>query len=148
MPLQPTILIAEDKDDEAFLLERALKRAAIANPVVRVRNGDEVIEYLSGSGTYADRARFPLPMVLLLDLNMPKKSGFEVLEWIRTQPALAALAVDVFSGSSRNEDIERALKLGARLYLKKPITNDELDSLLGGYRQITAFRGFAQIYFD
>ena len=144
MLFQRTILIAEDEDDEAFLLERALKKAAISNPVLRVKNGDEVIEYLSGSGCYGDRSQYPMPIIVLLDLNMPKKSGFEVLEWIRQQASLKALAVDVFSGSSRNEDIEKALRLGANLYLKKPITINELDELLRGYRQVTIGRGFAQ----
>jgi len=144
MLFQRTILIAEDEDDEAFLLERALKKAAISNPVLRVKNGDEVIEYLSGSGCYGDRSQYPMPIIVLLDLNMPKKSGFEVLEWIRQQSSLKALAVDVFSGSSRNEDIEKALRLGANLYLKKPITINELDELLRGYRQVTIGRGFAQ----
>ena len=144
MLFQRTILIAEDEDDEAFLLERALQKAAILNPVRRVKNGDEVIEYLSGTGCYGDRSQYPMPIIVLLDLNMPKKSGFEVLEWIRQQASLKALAVDVFSGSSRNEDIEKALRLVANLYLKKPITINELDELLRGYRQVTIGRGFAQ----
>jgi CheY-like chemotaxis protein len=144
MAVPHTILLAEDEDDEAFLLQRALKKAAITQPVQRVKNGDEVIEYLSGAGRYADRAQHPLPVIVLLDLNMPKKSGFEVVEWIRQQPALRSLAVDIFSGSSRNEDIDRALRLGSNLYLKKPITILELDQLLLAYREIIAHRGFAQ----
>jgi CheY-like chemotaxis protein len=142
---QQTILIAEDEDDEAFLLERALKKANLANPVRRVKNGDQVIEYLSGTGAYADRSQYPLPIIILLDLNMPKKSGFEVLAWIRQQSAFQAMAVDVFSGSSRAEDIDRALRLGANLYLKKPITVPELDHLLQGYRQVTLCRGFSPL---
>jgi CheY-like chemotaxis protein len=144
MSLPHTILLAEDEDDEAFLLQRALKKAAIPNPVQRVKNGDEVIAYLSGAGPYADRAQYPQPIIVLLDLNMPKKSGFEVLEWIRRQPHLRSLAVDIFSGSGRNEDIDRALCLGSNLYLKKPITIHELDQLLHAYREIIAHRGFAQ----
>jgi CheY-like chemotaxis protein len=144
MAVPHTILLAEDEDDEAFLLQRALKKAAITQPVQRVKNGDEVIEYLSGAGRYADRAQHPLPVIVLLDLNMPKKSGFEVVEWIRQQPPLRSLAVDIFSGSSRNEDIDRALRLGSNLYLKKPITILELDQLLLAYREIIAHRGFAQ----
>ena len=143
LPL-PIILIAEDEDDEAFLLERALKKAAIGNPVRRVKNGDEVIAYLTGSGPYGDRAQFPPPVIVFLDLNMPKRSGFEVLEWIRQQPALHTLSVDVFSGSGRQEDIDRALRLGANLYLKKPITTNELNDLLQAYRQLIACRGFSQ----
>jgi len=141
---QGTILLAEDKDDEAFLLERALKKASISNPVQRVKNGDEAVDYLIGMGCYADRSKYPLPILLLLDLNMPKRSGFEVLEWMRSQSALQTLAVDVLSGSSRPEDVEKALKLGANLYLKKPITVESLNELLQGYRQILICRGFAK----
>jgi CheY-like chemotaxis protein len=137
-----TILLAEDEDDEAFLLERALKKAAIINPVQRVNNGDKAVDYLSGQGCYSDRSQYPLPILLFLDLNMPKRSGFEVLDWIRRQSNLQTLAVDVFSGSSRPEDIDRALRLGANLYLKKPIAVAALNDLLQGYRQILVCRGF------
>jgi CheY-like chemotaxis protein len=140
-PFEHPILIAEDEDDEAFLLQRALKKAAITNPIRRVNNGEQAIEYLAGTGAFADRAQYPLPLLVLLDLNMPKKSGFEVLTWIRAQPSLKALAVDILSGSSREEDIERALLLGANLYLKKPITLLELDHLLQGYRHLLLCRG-------
>jgi CheY-like chemotaxis protein len=141
---QGTILLAEDEDDEAFLLQRALKKAAIPNPVQRVKNGDEAVDYLSGTGGYSDRIKYPLPILVLLDLNMPKRSGFEVLEWMRKQSGLQTLAVDVFSGSSRPEDIEKALRLGANLYLQKPITIVNLNDLLQGYRQILVCRGFAK----
>jgi CheY-like chemotaxis protein len=140
-PFEYTILIAEDEDDEAFLLQRALKKASITNPIHRVKNGEQAIEYLSGTGAFADRAEYPLPLLLLLDLNMPRKSGFEVLAWIRAQPSLKALAVDILSGSCREEDIEKALLLGANLYLKKPIAIVELDQLLHGYRLILLCRG-------
>ena len=143
-PFKLPILIAEDEDDEAFLLERALKKAAIPNPIRRVKNGEQAIEYLAGTGAYANRAEFPLPLILLLDLNMPKKSGFEVLAWIRAQPSLKALAVDIFSGSSREEDIDKALQLGANLYLKKPLTLHDLDQLLQGYRHILLSRGLTE----
>ena len=141
---QGTILLAEDEDDEAFLLERALKKAAIPNPVQRVKNGDEAVDYLSGTGLYSDRSKYPLPILVFLDLNMPKRSGFEVLEWMRRPSNLPTLAVDVFSGSSRPEDIEKALRLGANLYLKKPITVAMLNDLLQGYRQILVCRGFGK----
>jgi CheY-like chemotaxis protein len=140
-PFKHPILIAEDEDDEAYLLQRALKKAAISNPICLVKNGEQAIEYLAGAGSFTDRTQYPAPLLVLLDLNMPKKSGFEVLAWIRTQPSLKGLAVDILSGSSREEDIERALLLGANLYLKKPITIHELDQLLQGYHQVLLCRG-------
>jgi CheY-like chemotaxis protein len=143
-PFEYPILIAEDEDDEAFLLQRALKKAAITNPIFRVKDGEQAIEYLAGTGAFTDRAKYPPPILVLLDLNMPKKNGFEVLEWIRAQPSLKALAVDILSGSSREEDIERALQFGAHLYLKKPITLPDLDQLLHGYRQVLLCRGLIQ----
>jgi CheY-like chemotaxis protein len=142
--LKHPILIAEDEDDEAFLLKRALKKAAIPNPIHRVMNGEEAIEYIAGTGVFANRAEYPPPLLVLLDLNMPKKSGFEVLQWVRAQPSLKSLAVDILSGSSREEDIEKALQLGANLYLKKPITLLDLDQLLQGYRQVLVCRGLIQ----
>ena len=72
-----------------------------------MRNGEQAIEYLAGTGAFADRTRHPLPLVVLLDLNMPKKSGFEVLAWIRAQPTLKALAVDILSGSCRRKTSRR-----------------------------------------
>ncbi len=140
-PFSHPILIAEDEDDEALLLQRALRKAAITNPTCRVKNGEQAIEYLAGTGSFANRTEYPLPLLVLLDLNMPKKSGFEVLAWIRAQPSLKALSVDILSGSCRHEDIEKALQLGANLYLKKPITILELDQLLQGYRHILLCRG-------
>ena len=92
MPLENTILIGEDEDDEAFLLQRTLKKTAFSDRILRVKNGEEVIQYLLGENVFGDRGQFPMPVILLLDLNMPKKSGFEVMEWIRSQPALKALA--------------------------------------------------------
>jgi CheY-like chemotaxis protein len=140
-----TILIAEDEDDEAFLLERALKKAQMTNPVQRVKNGDEVIDYLSGAGCYSDRSKHPIPILILLDLNMPKKSGFEVLQWVRQESNCQSITIDVFSGSSRTEDIEKALRLGANLYFKKPITLSETEAFFGIYRQLILYRGFQEL---
>jgi CheY-like chemotaxis protein len=139
-----TILLAEDEDDAAFLLERAIRKAGIVNPLQRVVDGDQTIEYLAGRGNYRDRARYPMPILLLLDINMPRKSGFEVLEWARSDAGLKALTIDIFSGSSRAEDIERALRLGANLYLKKPVALGQMEELLKSYRQLSLSRGFAE----
>ena len=119
------ILIAEDNDDHAFLLRRALKKGAVINPVFVVRDGEEAIAYLNGEGKFADRYEYPLPGLLLLDLRMPKKNGFEVLEWIRQQPFLKRLRVVVLTTSDSPQDINRAYELGANSFMVKPLEKQE-----------------------
>src|SRR5438128_10999889 len=83
------ILLVEDDEGDILLLRRAFRNARIANPLIEVRDGQAAIQYLSGDGDFAERTRYPLPFLILLDLRMPKLSGFEVLAWIRDEPALA-----------------------------------------------------------
>ena len=90
------ILQVEDEANEVFLLQRAFAQAGIANPVQVASDGQMAIDYLNGSGRFADRARFPLPGLVLLDLKLPRRSGREVLEWIRTQPRLNKLIVNPY----------------------------------------------------
>lgn len=119
-------LLAEDSENDAFLMQTAFKKAALPNPLRVVSDGEEAIAYLQGTGRYADRAEFPLPIVVLLDLKMPRKSGFEVLEWIRKQPTLKRLVVIILTASNRSVDADRAFDLGANFYLTKPSKFDEL----------------------
>jgi CheY-like chemotaxis protein len=94
-----------------------------------VTSGEEAMAYLKGEGRYHNRAEFPLPAVVLLDLNMPRKNGLEILEWIRRQPVLRRTCVYILSASTRREDIDRAYALGANAYLVKPSTLDELSHM-------------------
>lgn len=126
----PVLLVAEDDDSDALLLERALRRTASPFYMIRVANGDDVIAYLEGTGEYADRTRFPLPMVLLLDLRMPRRDGFDVLRWRQESPARARLPVVVFTSSALAQDIERAYELGANSYVIKPTANERLESVV------------------
>jgi len=114
------MLVAEDQDDEVQLLKLACAKANVSLPLHFVRNGEETVEYLKGEGRYADRAKHPLPRLLLLDLNMPLRNGFEVLEWLRLQPGLRRLLVVVFTSSVLPADVNRAFELGANSYLVKP----------------------------
>jgi CheY-like chemotaxis protein len=114
-------LLVEDSVDQAFLLQQAFVKSRLPGPTELLSNGEEAVDYLSGNGHYSDRRQYPLPTIVILDLQMPRKNGFEVLEWIRKQPKLAALPVVVLSSSSRPEDRERAAALGANLFLVKPI---------------------------
>jgi CheY-like chemotaxis protein len=114
------ILYAEDEENDVFFLKHAFELAGSSHTLRAVQDGEQALEYLAGQGPYADRKRHPLPALLLLDINMPKKSGLEVLEWTRRQPRFKSLPVLILTSSSRPEDREKARQLGADDYLLKP----------------------------
>lgn len=124
------VLFAEDDDNDAFFLERAFKQARIANPLHRVIDGEEAINYLAGHDKYADREKYPLPSMMLLDLKMPRKNGFEVLRWLRAQPGLKRLPVVVLTSSKEDPDINRAYELGANTYVVKPVQFEGLAEMM------------------
>src|SRR5687768_4667513 len=99
------IMLAEDDENDIALFKRAFKQADIKNPLQIVRDGEEAIAYLAGEGKFADRAEYPLPALLLLDLKMPRKSGFQVLQWVRQHPTLKTLRVLVLTTSSDMRDV-------------------------------------------
>ncbi len=125
----PVVLLVDDSTNDALLMRTVFERAGFAHPLHFARNGDDAVAYLRGDGRYGNRRLFPLPTTILLDLNMPGRNGFEVLDWIRHQPHLRRLRVYVLSASSRTEDIERAYDLGANSYLVKPGNFDGLMHL-------------------
>src|SRR6266571_2145651 len=136
MPDSAVILLAEDQEDDILLIRRAFNKANLLNPLHVVCDGEETIAYLKGEGRYANRAEYPLPALLLLDLKMPRKNGFEVLEWIRQQPTLSGLRVVVLTGSTEIRDVNRAYQLGANSFLVKPVEFDQFVSVIravGGY---------------
>ena|SRR2546430_1162293 len=117
-----TILLVEDERNDVFLLQHAFEAATITNAVHVLEDGRQAIDYLAGTGKYADRAEYPLPCLLLLDLKLPMKSGLDVLRWIQQQPQLRMLIVVVLSSSRNRSDVDAAYQLGARSYLVKPLT--------------------------
>jgi len=114
-----TVLLAEDSEDDIFVMKLACERAGIHHLLQVVTDGAMAIDYLSGNGTFTDRAVHPLPTVLFLDLKMPKCDGFEVLKWVRAQPHFLDLPVVMLTNSPLMEDINRAYQLGATSYLQK-----------------------------
>ena len=118
---QHTILLVEDKSNDVLLIRRALAKLNIANPLHVLGDGDEAVAYLAGHGSFSDRERCPLPGVVLLDLKLPRRSGLEVLQWVRQQPGLKRLPVVVLTSSRETRDINRAYDLGANSYLVKPV---------------------------
>ena len=127
---QETILMVEDDPDDALLIQRALQKAGLRHPVKIVRDGDQAIAYLSGQGDYADRERYPLPFLVLLDLRMPGTDGFDVLQWARQEPALKRLLIVVLTSSNVQSDVDRAYELGANSYLVKPVDFEEMVNML------------------
>jgi CheY-like chemotaxis protein len=129
-----TVLLVEDSEDDQFIFSRAFKRAGGKNPVQTVSDGRAAVDYLGGQGGYADRARYPEPAVIFLDLKLPRLNGLEVLEWMRGQERFSARPVIVLTSSAENRDIGRARELGARSYLVKPPDSAMLVRILAGLR--------------
>ena len=127
--MSDTILLVEDSADDVFFLKRAFKRAEIKNPVQVVQDGRQALEYLSGANEFADRLKFPLPILVLLDLKLPHMLGLDVLDWIRSQPELQTLPVIVFTSSSERSDLDRAYRSGANSFMVKPSDPDLLLNL-------------------
>ena len=124
------ILVVEDDPNDILLIQRAFGKARILNPVRTASNGDEAVAYLSGEGPFADREAYPFPVLVLLDLKLPRRSGLEVLGWIRSQPGLKRLPIVVLTSSKQSIDINRAYDLGANSYLVKPVGFDSLLELV------------------
>ena len=130
-----TILLVEDDENDVFFMRNAFKEVGILNPLQVAVDGQAAMDYLSGKGGYADRERFPLPCLTLLDLKLPRVMGLAVLKWMREQPALKSLIVIILSSSRLGPDIERAYQLGANAYLVKPSSQPELRKIATGIKE-------------
>jgi len=125
-----TVLHIDDDPNDTTLLQAAARKAQAQFILQNVEDGDQAIAYLSGSAPYTDRVRYPLPSLILLDLKMPRQTGFEILKWIRAHPELGRLPVVVLSGSELHDDIKQAYVGGANSYVVKPIGFEALVSLV------------------
>jgi CheY-like chemotaxis protein len=118
------ILFAEDSQDDAMLTMRALKKSGFANRVHHVKDGAEALDFLYGTGLYAERNSQEKPKLILLDLKMPKVSGMEVLEKVKKDPEFSAIPVVILTSSKEDPDIQKAYSLGANSYIAKPVESD------------------------
>jgi CheY-like chemotaxis protein len=126
-----SILLVEDDGNDVLLLEHAFRKANLSHPIFAVNDGEQAIDYLHGRNQYADRQKFPLPLLILLDLKLPRKGGLEVLTWLRAQDStLNRLPVVVFTSSRQSKDINRAYDLGANSYLVKPADFEKLSEIV------------------
>jgi CheY-like chemotaxis protein len=129
------ILLVEDDSSDARLIQRAFGKLAIGVPMIRLPNGDDAVAYLAGDAPYENRAAHPMPSVVVLDIKLPRRSGFEVLEWLRSQPsALKRIPVIMLTSSRHTADINRAYDLGANSYVAKPETGAQMEELASNFQ--------------
>src|SRR5690349_17776011 len=133
------VLLVEDDLNDIFLVKRAFKIAQIENPLQIVTDGQEAINYLKGEGKYGDREAHPLPKLMVMDIKMPRRSGFEVLEWVKGQAgSLRRIPIIIVSSSDNPADINRAYELGANAYMVKPMNYRAVEHL---FESITHYWG-------
>ncbi len=129
MASQANILIAEDQDTDVYLTKWAFKKAGLPHNFSHVVDGQQAIEYLSGVTPYSDRSAYPWPDLMLLDLKMPRLTGFDVLSWLQRHPEHGPLTVVVLTSSDLESDMARARELGASDYRVKPSGLDGMVQL-------------------
>ena len=114
-----TVLLVEDDEDDVFFMKMACQRTGIPHVFHVVANGDEAVEYLAGTGVFSDRIKHPFPDLVFLDIKLPKRTGHEVLEWVRAQPGLKNLPVVMLTSSQAVSDVSQAYQLGVTSFLRK-----------------------------
>ena len=124
-----TILMADDDDDDYVLTQKALQESKLLNTLVRVKDGEELMDYLLSRGDYTGR-KLQRPGVILLDLNMPRMDGREALKEIKATPALSNIPIVVFTTSKAEEDIYRSYQLGSNSFITKPVTFENLITVM------------------
>lgn len=129
-PAGIVILMADDDDDDFLLTQKALKQSKLLNTLCRVKDGEELLDYLNQRGEFADGVECPRPGVILLDLNMPRKDGREALKEIKSDPKLRDIPVVVFTTSKAEEDIFKSYQLGVNSFITKPVTFEGLIKVM------------------
>ncbi|HXS68265.1 MAG TPA: response regulator [Candidatus Polarisedimenticolia bacterium] len=130
MPAATTILHVEDDPNDTLLFQHACRKAGIIFDLQAVSDGDQAMAYLRGLNNFSDRNKYPLPKLILLDLKMPRVSGFDVLTWLQSQDGLKRVPVIVLTSSNHDADVKRAYDLGAKCYLVKPVGFEALVELV------------------
>jgi len=133
-----TVLLVEDDLNDIFLVKRAFKLAHVRSPLQVVTDGLEAMHYLKGEDKFADRQAFPLPKLVVMDIKMPRRSGFDVLEWAKHDPLLRRIPIVIVSSSEDPADINRAYELGANAYMVKPVDYRAVEHL---FQSITQYWG-------
>jgi CheY-like chemotaxis protein len=130
------ILLVEDNPGDVYHVSRAFKDAGLTHPLHVVAEGAEAIAYLSGTGHYADRRRYPMPHLVIAELNTPSINGFELIQWMRADRGSRLIPLIVLSCSMLPADVSRAYALGANAYMVKPAEPAAIERL---FRTIAEF---------
>jgi CheY-like chemotaxis protein len=133
---RPITLVVEDDDADFQLLQAAVRRTPGDVQIHRVDDGEAAVAYLAGENDFSDRSRFPLPHLVLMDIKLPRRSGLEVLQWLRQQPGICRMPVIMFTSSRHSVDVNRAYDYGASAYFSKPETMKELTEMLGALKHV------------
>lgn len=128
-----TILIVEDDSGDAYFLEKAFARILANCALHLVCDGEEARAYLQGVGKYANRTEYPLPSVILLDLQMPRMNGFEFLCWLRSEPDLKIIPAVVYSSSENPADVRKAYEMGANSFLHKRLSMNAVQETMRSF---------------
>jgi CheY-like chemotaxis protein len=120
MKRERTVLLVDDDENDLIFLQRSFQQAQIHVPVQTVRDGQQAIDYLSGTGPFANRSQYEMPRLMILDQQMPRKTGLEVLHWLKEQPELVRLPVIMFSSSAYPPEVKEAYQYGANAFVTKP----------------------------
>lgn len=132
------ILIVDDNPHDARALENSVQRLHLQNRLETVSDGAEAINYIKGEGVYHDRVLYPPPLLLFLDLKMPSVDGFHVLDWLRRHPQYASFPVVAMSTDRESRQLTRAYNLGAKSYLTKPVTPEDVKATLDALHILVA----------
>lgn len=124
------ILLAEDNENDVYIMRRAFSKVSILNPLLVVKNGRDAVDYLAGKGAYAQRDKHPLPGLMLLDLKMPWMDGFDVLRWLRRRAEFSTLPVVILTSSRLQSDLDQSRLMGVYDYRVKPQDFAELVVLV------------------
>jgi len=135
-----TILIVDDNEDDVLLLQRIMRRHGLVNPVRTFSRGDEAIGYLSGEGRFSERKYFPYPFIIFLDLQLPGKSGKEILQWLGSHAELPHADVIVYTDIAMFPELQKCYELGATGFLFKQEQEQQFKKLLHEFSQHWEFR--------
>jgi len=127
------ILLVEDNEADVKITLRAFKKAELKNNMFIVNNGEEALKYIRNEGEYEDKDEHPVPDIILLDINMPKADGFQVLDTLKNDPKYCSIPVIILTSSKREEDIIKSYKKGAASYIHKPVNYGDFVKVVEGF---------------